>query len=69
MVSTGKGTTHEPNKEFNSPNGLNVMKISRLRYTGHMIRRPEAYHKQLYSEPNPLEGEIKEDQNSGGRMG
>jgi hypothetical protein len=24
------------------------------------------YHKKLYSEPNPIEGEIKEDQNPGG---
>jgi hypothetical protein len=33
--------SHELNKEFNSPNALNVMKTSRLRYAGHMIRRPE----------------------------
>jgi hypothetical protein len=34
-----------------------------------MIRRPEdLYHKKLYSEPNPMEGEIEEDQNPGGRM-
>jgi hypothetical protein len=32
---------HELDKEFNSPNALNVTKISRLRYAGHMIRRPE----------------------------
>jgi hypothetical protein len=32
---------HELDKEFNSPNALNVMKTSRLRYAGHMIRRPE----------------------------
>jgi hypothetical protein len=32
---------HELVKEFNSPNVLNVTKTSRLRYTGHMIRRPE----------------------------
>jgi hypothetical protein len=37
-----------------------------------MIRRPEdlkTYHKKLYLEPNPFEGEIKEDQNSVRRMG
>jgi hypothetical protein len=28
-------------KEFNSPNALNVTKISRLRYAGHMIRKPK----------------------------
>jgi hypothetical protein len=27
------------------------------------------YNKKLYSEPNPMEGEIKEDRNPGGRMG
>jgi hypothetical protein len=32
---------HELVKEFDSPNALNVTKTSRLRYTGHMIRRPE----------------------------
>jgi hypothetical protein len=64
-----KRYNHELDKEFNSLNALNVMKISRLCYAGHMIRRPEAYHKQLHSESNPMEGEIKEDQNSGGRMG
>jgi hypothetical protein len=32
---------HELDKEFNSPNVLNVTKANRLRYAGHMIRRPE----------------------------
>jgi hypothetical protein len=32
---------HELDKEFDSPNALNVTKICRLRYAGHMIRRPE----------------------------
>jgi hypothetical protein len=32
---------HEIDKEFHSPNALNVTKTSRLRYAGHMIRRPE----------------------------
>jgi hypothetical protein len=32
---------HELEREFDSPNTLNVMKSSRLRYAGHMIRRPE----------------------------
>jgi hypothetical protein len=32
---------HELDKEFNSPNSLNVTKTSRLRYAGHMIRKPE----------------------------
>jgi hypothetical protein len=30
---------------------------------------PKIYHKKLYSEPNLMEGEIKEDRNPGGRMG
>jgi hypothetical protein len=44
---------HELDKGFDSPNALNVTKTSRLRY----------------SEPNPMEGEIKEDRNPGGWMG
>jgi hypothetical protein len=32
---------HELDKEFDSPDALNATKISRLRYAGHMIRRPE----------------------------
>jgi hypothetical protein len=32
---------HELDKEFDSPNVLNVTKTSRLRYAGHMNRRPE----------------------------
>jgi hypothetical protein len=32
---------HELDKEFDSPNALNVTKTSRLRYAGHMIRKPE----------------------------
>jgi hypothetical protein len=32
---------HELEKEFTMPNALNVTKTSRLRYAGHMIRRPE----------------------------
>jgi hypothetical protein len=32
---------HELDKEFNRPNALNVTNISRLRYAGHMIRRPK----------------------------
>jgi hypothetical protein len=32
---------HELDKEFNSPNALNITKTSRLRYAVHMIRRPE----------------------------
>jgi hypothetical protein len=32
---------HELGREFDSPNALNFMKTSRLRYAGHMIRRSE----------------------------
>jgi hypothetical protein len=32
-------------------------------------RDPKTYHKKLYSEPNPMKGEIKEDRNPDGRMG
>jgi hypothetical protein len=32
---------HELDKKFDSPNAQNVTKTNRLRYAGHMIRRPE----------------------------
>jgi hypothetical protein len=32
---------HELDKEFDSPNALNVTKTSRLHYAGYMIRKPE----------------------------
>jgi hypothetical protein len=46
MVSTGDQEKvqlryYQLDKEFDSPNALNVTKTSRLRYAGHMIRRPE----------------------------
>jgi hypothetical protein len=30
---------------------------------------PKIYHKNLYSKPNPMEGEMKDDRNPGGLMG
>jgi hypothetical protein len=69
MVSNRRRYNHELDKEFDSPNALNVTK-TRLHHAGHMIRRPEdLYHKKPYSEPNLMEVEIKEDRNPGGRMG
>jgi hypothetical protein len=32
---------HELDKEFDSPNALNVTKTSKLRAAAHMIKRPE----------------------------
>jgi hypothetical protein len=32
---------HELDKEFDSPNAINVTKTSKLWYAGHIIRRPE----------------------------
>jgi hypothetical protein len=52
---------HELDKEFSSPNALNVTKTNKLRCAGHMIRRPK--------EPNPMEVEVKKDRNPGERMG
>jgi hypothetical protein len=45
---------HELDKEFDSPNALNITKASRLRYAGHMIRRSEYLpQKALYrAKPN-----------------
>jgi hypothetical protein len=63
---------HELDKEFNqfnSPNALNVTKTSKLRYADDMIKRPEDLPQKLYSEPKPMEGEIKEDRNPGRRIG
>jgi hypothetical protein len=68
MVSTGEDN-HKLDKKFNSPNVLNVQKTRRLRYAGHMIRRPEDLPQKALFKPNPLEEEIKEDRNPGGRMG
>jgi hypothetical protein len=47
---------HELDKEFDSPNALNVTKTSRLRYAGQMIRRPEDLPQKAL-----LDGVIKED--------
>jgi hypothetical protein len=57
---------HYLDKDFDSPNALNVTKTSRLRYADHMIRRPEDLaQKALFK----AKGEINEDQNPCGRMG
>jgi hypothetical protein len=64
--------SYDHDKEFDSLNVLNVTETRRLRYAGHMIRRPQdpkTYHKVLYSEPNSMKKEIKEDRNPDGRMG
>jgi hypothetical protein len=60
---------HELHNEFNSPNALNVTKTRRLRYAGHIIRKPEDLPQNLYSKPNPMDGEFMKDRNPGGRMG
>jgi hypothetical protein len=43
---------HELNKYFNSPNAQYVTKTSRLRYAGHMIRRPEDLPQKALFRPN-----------------
>jgi hypothetical protein len=61
---------HEREREFDSPNALNV--TNRQTDCATLVtfsENPKTHHKELYSEPNPMEGEIKEDQNPGGRMG
>jgi hypothetical protein len=45
---------HEDDKEFNSPNALNVMKTSRLRYAGHMIRKLEELPQKCLFRSKPL---------------
>jgi hypothetical protein len=44
---------HELDKEFNSPNSLNVTKTSRLCYAGQMIRRPEDLPQKALFRVNP----------------
>jgi hypothetical protein len=60
---------HELDKEFDSPNTINVTMTSKLRYAGHMIRRPEDLPQKALFRAKPMEGEIKEDRYPGGRMG
>jgi hypothetical protein len=43
----------ELDKEFNSLNALNITKTSRLRYAGHMIRRPEVLPQKVLSRAKP----------------
>jgi hypothetical protein len=52
---------HELDKDFDSPNALNVKKTSRLRYAGHMIRRPEDLSQKTLFRAKPI--------GPGGRMG
>jgi hypothetical protein len=66
MVSTGE-LDKELDKEFNSPNALNVTKTSRLRYAGDMIRRPEELPQKALSRVKP--NGIKKDRNPDERMG
>jgi hypothetical protein len=44
---------HELDKEFDSLNALNVTKTSRLRYAGHMIKRPEDLSKKALFRAKP----------------
>jgi hypothetical protein len=45
---------HELEGEFDSPNVLNVTKTSRMRYAGHMIRRPEALPQKALFRAKPI---------------
>jgi hypothetical protein len=44
---------HELDKEFDNPNALNITKTSRLRYAGHIIRRPEDLSQKTIFRTNP----------------
>jgi hypothetical protein len=46
-------SNHELDKEFDSLNALNVTKTSRLRYAGHMIKRPEDLPQKLLFRAKP----------------
>jgi hypothetical protein len=46
---------HKLDKVFDSPNVLNVTKTSRLRYAGHMIRRPEDLPQKALFRAKPIE--------------
>jgi hypothetical protein len=45
---------HELVKEFNSPSALYVMKLNRLRYAGHMIRRHEDLPQKALFKAKPI---------------
>jgi hypothetical protein len=55
---------HELKRESDNPNVLNVTKTSRLRYAGHMIRRPEDLPQKALFRAKPIGR-----RNQGGRMG
>jgi hypothetical protein len=44
---------HELDKEFDSPNALNVTKTSKLRFAVHIIRRPEDLPQQILFRAKP----------------
>jgi hypothetical protein len=45
---------YELEREFDSPNVLNVTKTNRLRYAGHMIRRPEELPQKALFRAKPI---------------
>jgi hypothetical protein len=60
---------HELEREFDSPNALNVTKTSRLRYAGHMIRRPEELPQKALFRDKPIGRRNQRDRNPVGRWG
>jgi hypothetical protein len=59
---------HELDKEFDSPNALNVKKTNRLRYAGHLIRRPEDLQQKALFRTKPNR-KRNQGRNTGGWMG
>jgi hypothetical protein len=53
-VDYSRRYNHELNKEFDSPNALNVTKTSKLRYAGHMIRRPDDLPQEALFRAKPI---------------
>jgi hypothetical protein len=60
---------NELDKEFNSPNALNVTKTSRLRYAGHNIKRPENLSQKALFRAKPIGRRNQGNRNPGGRLG
>jgi hypothetical protein len=54
-----KRYNHELEREFDGSNTLNVTKTSRLRYAGHMIRRPEDLPQRVKPNGRRNQGRLK----------
>jgi hypothetical protein len=68
-ASTGEGTTMNSIKSLTAQMPYMSRRQAECATLVTCTEYLKTYQKELYSEPSPMEGEIKEDRNSGGRMG